>query len=368
MVTNHRGMSLVELLMGVSIMGFVLYAAASLLVQSQKNTSAMERKLLQSQDSLLLETLLKRTMSFSNFRVYALNGSTAANTAFSRFIYPQNGVCADLSQNTACQASTSLIYATLDSKDTITTQAYCWINEGTQLMVNSEMEGLLSSSPLVALTFPPVASLWTIQGSPRSVNMDSLPPECFLHLDRSGGNYVTSNRRVIDVRSFFIPGSSGSPSPAVRTKMAVNFPLDINRVKLYAVGLIPFEQQSAFALQGCQWRQNTLRCQENLLTMKGIQRVHLIKAFKNKLNPDSAAQRFQIVGGSVQRDTSCSNPSCLTMRLPDNSPIPYALSGESLEQMNPARFSAIKQEILRRIDFLLTDTEGRKSSVSMALD
>lgn len=368
-MVNEKGMTILELLMGLSIMGMVLYAAGSLLVEAQKNSSTMERTLLKSQDSLLLESLLKKTISFSNFRVYALNGATTAETAFSRFIYPQNSLCADLSRSTVCRESTALIYATLDSKAAATTRAFCWVTPGSQLMVSAEIEDYLeASNPLIALTFPPAASLWTVRGSPSAININDLPAECFLHLDRSGGNYVTNNRRVLQVNSFMIPGATGSPSAQVRTKMAVNFPMDINRVSLYAAGLMPYNNTTAFALQNCQWRQNTLRCANNILTMQGIQKVQILQTFKYKLNANSPALKYQIVGGSVQRDASCRNPLCLPMRLNNNSPIPYSFANENLEQMDPSRFSGIKQENLRRIDFLLTDDEGKKHSVNMLLD
>lgn len=369
-MVNNKGFTILEMMISVTLFLVVVMASTQILSSAHKSLFDTEKNISNSQDLILIEGLLKSAVSLSHFKSYALNGGQNANNAFTQFLFPQHSVCSNLKSHSKCNASSTLVFSSLDHKNLIKSLAYCWIDEGLSLMVDSNIASLIQPNNVFALTSAPVSSFWEMKGQASNININTLPSDCFNYLDRNGSNYITNNRRRINVAPVILPGGNTNAANTIKTKMAQSFPININKVQLYSAGLLNSNNTSdpIFSIQKCEYKSG-LNCNSTVFFMPHMQQVNITESFNIRLSNNPNRKKYYLTGTQVNNDPSyCVAPECVPMNLTNNNNLRYFYSGETSENLNESFFSGFKQDFVSNIEILLTNTEGKRHTISLPVN
>lgn len=410
MVNKKIGLSLVEILVGISISAIVLFIAFQLVSETQKTQKEKFDKLSISTSANLLFGQLQKNMATGDVRFFGFTGRQPdGDRGLGRVLIPFFGFCANL-ESANCGSNTSLLYVDYNKATVPSAFAVCNLtseNSNTILLdANNETYGKttarsiseirvdgsgtiypsgtipLNNQSTLALLNPPMATLWTVGRGAQDLNFSSntikygdpvpygagktFPPDCLLNLKNAGGFYDLSGLYTIEILPWVMTKATGKSIANVSNQDRVlsreSFPMRLMPVQLRTVGKTKPEEDS-FSIVNCNNSGGQLNCDvaNTVKKMSGISLVKLSFMFSLELYNSSdqavGAEKYRLKNINDSSVLNCSLPQCssLNWRLP----IPV-LAGpnfsEVFQKMNATEFSLLKMETLKQIEFSLSSS------------
>lgn len=367
MVMRTRGVSLIELLIGLGLSSVLFTAIMVLFSSTSSDLLIMGRQIQSIQDRGVMNWQMQRRLSLPNIRIYQLSGD--ASNAHARAVGVFPGSCADRSTGGICDHGTSLEFASLNTGDGTVVRAYCWNRVAQSIITDAQVDGLIAASMdstgIVGLLSSPNVTAWGLlesRGIALSDPVSGVPlaPECAAALPRTNGRIDSTLYREVFITPLSAAPGPPVASPANQIALNTSFPNRVVRMNFQSIGLMPQGNGSGqLQVRACSFANGALTCHGS--TQASIDDVGESAVFEHFAIPPialPAVTRFQITGGPVARSRLCASPSCEVIPDPTPRAVSYSLDGETLPNLNTTGYSLIKQDGLDRIDYAYVTKDG----------
>lgn len=380
MVIRSRGVSLVELLVGLALSSVLLTGIVTLFSATSSDLLVMGRQIQSIEDRGIINWQMQRRLSLPNVRVYQLSGDPVDAHARAVGVFP--GSCADRSTGGICDHGTSLEFASLNTGSGLTIRAYCWNRVAQSLITDAAVDALIAepmdTTGILGLLSPPNVSAWGLVES-RGITLSDpvsgapLAPDCASSLPRINGRIDPTLYREVFVSPLSAAPGSPAASPADQIALNSSFPNRVVRLNVESIGLMPAltggGNGGQLQVRSCGFGNGAMTCKGSI--QASVDRVGEAFVFEHFAIPPAAfpaATRFQITGGPVARSKACVSPSCES--IPNGAPraVPFRLAGETLLNLNTSGYSLLKQDGLDRIDYAYVTTDGVAHWLQFTMD
>jgi prepilin-type N-terminal cleavage/methylation domain-containing protein len=412
MRNSKRGLSLVEMLVTIALLGGFLYAAFSLYVSGQSAVKKSTDRNVARNSVSQLQQYLEKSVSGHDVQFLAFTGAADPAQGLGRFLIPQVDLCADLS-TVGCAGSSSLLYLKYEKTTFAAASAICFAapdalvvdtknplygvasfaaNEITvdvsrpENLGRSVIGGRISLLPqnVVALLSPPTATIWIVDGSPvvwpnDAAGFAALPPNCVQALRPGGspatGGFDLSGLVRIPIRPYVMNGltSTGKIVPGGTSSYGLEsqFPMRLIQGQIESFGLLPSQagatSRKAGVLRCSVDDQSLLSCAaQSALFVEEVSQVQLFMSFHLALGTSNAGEWLL----SNAASPNCLAPTCELLGLAANPGIPFLLAGESPVSPLSGSFSLAKLGFLSGFRFLIQSsvnpTQAGRESVRVS--
>ena len=145
---NNRGFTLVELTIGVGLIGILGYIFMSFMQTASEETKKFQKKVGMTQDASLIERYLLTNLPSGNIRFFSFTkNSDGTQVQRVRSLYPLPGKCGDLSTASECDESVSFLFVKYAKTTTAAVSTICKYGDDYIVDLNNENfgEGTFSS-------------------------------------------------------------------------------------------------------------------------------------------------------------------------------------------------------------------------------
>lgn len=382
MVNNHRGFSVVEILVALAVTLIGVFAISSAFSDITRDFNKVFLNRSVKTEAHLLMGFLQRNMLRSDIHFYAFARQTTG-LPLGRIVIPFEGKCASLVEN--CENSTSYLWVYSDMK-TPSLPVICPLDEKTLLLdasindfgnlsvsgnsVQVSSSGTqmptgeidLNMNTIVALTDEPNSVLFSVAGALQKFDPQYNAATGTYGEARYAGNsdcikYTKDRNRLyaLTVKPLLIPDSGTSLPDAVTVLNAMGRPpMKLSPVRLMSVGMGHVDADLNLVVNDCSLEGDAISCTKVFLRTDGVMSLHAQQIF-NK--PFAGEKLIRAVAFS---NIYCDTSGCQVLSVP--SPLPVALSGETDGQIVKNAFSLVKQEYIHTISFYLQINRDYKSA------
>jgi type II secretory pathway pseudopilin PulG len=420
-VKNSKGLSLVEVIVAALLMGGLILMIGSLFTGQQKFITQESR--LNDQRNILniVSGFLQKYMSGGDVRFFAFSGRNDGKHLL-RFLVPQPGKCADLSDD--CAASTSFLFMGYDKSTTPAFNGVCFLNEpttgtatvrkllvdpksqnygkieitGTDIEITPPSNGVdvptgkisLARNQTLALLSPPIATVWRVaHNSPGIQNVSGseanngnvtidghvVGDTCLRALRDSslgrydgarplGSRYDLSGLKKIHIFPYVMANFSGTTNPtnAQLNQSVGAFPKRVFATQVHSVG--PLNDEKLHVVRCNVESNNRLNCpSSSQIHADGFSAINYSLRFSLGM-PNSDSEYFVPVRSNSSFSAEwCPAETCSTLPIanPANM-LGFAMAGshaETFNTLNPSTFSFLKMEFLSQIRFHLERSDSQ---------
>ncbi len=401
MVRKLKGVSLVELIIGITILSGLSLLVGRLMISTQKGLKKQEEKIEQQSTLFQLTGNLQRYIASGDMRFYAFTGKGSTDRTLARVVLPLPGKCSDLTGNN-CEQDVSLIYVHYDKAASPSVSAICMVDKSHLLFdlnnatygsaeltgpgdgfnvlpdvngTNSFATGIVKvdANQFIAISNPPVVTLWLTQAKPvvamLSYNATSdsdlltkLSTECKAGLTN---NNDVSKLYVVEVKPYVLTQFTGgnTVSDSEITGNFGKFPARVYGARMRSIGRSEQNHKMVLGIQDCTYDGAQLNCGGTIdRPLQNTTRIRFDLSFKLALG-ETNASRYEVIKNSMERAPACiSNPNCALLPLDDPGQIPVNFTNsESYESLNATGFSLFKQEVLSSLQIRVTFPEKEEA-------
>lgn len=386
-----RGISLLELLIGTTLMGLVLYAIATVYSQATRGMTKATQRYETKTALLQVASTLQKFIATGDSRFFGFSGRGPADRTLARLIVPLPGRCADLSR-AGCDGDVGLLFTHYDKSASPAVSVICALAPTTFLVdlrnptygiatfdttgfkvddatgVNAIGRVPAATDTLLALFNPPRATIWRAVAPPMKLNVavnpdgsftPPLPQECVARLQPGlPPDQAVDRLYTLQVAPYVLTAFTGGAtvSPGEMTDTQGAFPQRLFAARLRTIGRMPETAGvGKLAIEECHAPGGALVCDHEINHVPSVKRLRLDAGFKLALGDQVTVQTYEILGNGQPQSSACAAPTCLALRIPDAAALSVALplagSVESYTQLTPDAFSLIKTEVASRIKF-----------------
>jgi hypothetical protein len=413
-LARQNGLSLVELLLGLSlsllVVGVVIYG----LQLMQKESTHQVRDVLSRNEYSVVSSHLKRFVSTGTLRFFGFSGKTPTSSppdqTLARFLLPLPEKCADLSD---CPGTTAFLYVNYDKTRINSLSAICSLNPfeiivdlsnttygkavavpgGFQFAATADFPSetlTFGSRQLLGLVNPPFVTLWRPQ-TPTKLNSYRDSAGALVYEDATGAQMPLPSSCVEQLqggdasalyRISIVPASlaqfSGGHQLWDATELAKStgtFPLRIIPVNLRSMGrdivIDPRtkEPKGQFAIKDCGFGSSGIECKgPNFLVASPFESLTIHLQFALTLDGRPGINSYELVKAGDKASTACEPSNCLPLPISNPINIPVILgNSESAEKLDPTGFSFLKMQYLQSIRFRLRLAGDRSEVIDVAI-
>ncbi len=423
-MVNKRGISLIELLVGVSLGAMLIFAVSQLLSFVTKNTSTMQKSFDTQNNLLVVTTALQKYLVTGETRYFAFsgNGSGTGNVPFdqtlARMIIPQVGICGDLTTSPDCVDDAAMVYIQANKAELPYVSAICQFNANHLLVdLNNPTYGVgtfasptitvspgtsnltggtikITNKTLFALANPPTVSLWLANGTASNyavaynpvtkVFTPSLPAECIAQLQTDPVTYYKLDGLYkIHFKPFILTQFTGGNTVSANEIQASigQFPMPLYSPKIRSVGRKILSNQAAvLGIFDCSTASGSISCSPDpIFSTPNVTRVRIDEYFTQALGTDTQ-NFYEIISCTMTPSSVCALPQCKTLTLDYPAAIPVLWSpqthnplcasstygptyAESFQNINSEGFSLFKQQLIQKLRIRIQVDKQKEQSV-----
>lgn len=392
---NNKGITLVELMIGASLLVVAGILANQLFTKSIFLQKKASDQTLNKVDQLALTKFAKDKIPSSNIKFFSYTGADLkdpAGVGLVRTIIPMTSKCFDLS-TASCEDDVGLLFVDYNFNRYPMASIICRLNEsgdnpdwlidlnnnnygqGTYNTSKKEIRiddisalklfptgGIkLAENQLIAMISPPNGYLWIVKEPPTSYSIGpEFPAECNSRLQRNAdGTYKTNELYRIKLNPVILDKFVTEETilkPKDFVFPSTMLPVRLANVKLMTIGKVIDGDKANIGTSNCETTLDgaytSLNCVKTKDYFYDIKRMRIDQKFKISLIdgtvPRSSEKWYEISSTSLTNPSTCTDSSsaCATLPINNLADIPTFVSNEKANYLQSGKFSLIKQEEL----------------------